>query len=52
MMGEYYNFSGAVSEAVQGEIPLCMVTASRITKGVTTACWDLIEVNNVVIRKE
>ncbi|RVW32460.1 hypothetical protein CK203_081278 [Vitis vinifera] len=52
MMGEYYDFSGAVSEAVQGEIPLCMVTASRITKGVTTACWDLIEVNNVVIRKE
>ena len=52
MMREYYDFSGAVSEAVQGEIPLCMVTASRITKGVTTACWDLIEVNNVVIRKE
>ncbi|KAL6351122.1 hypothetical protein AAG906_031708 [Vitis piasezkii] len=31
---------------VQGKIPLRMVTASRITEGVTTTCWDLIEVNN------
>ena len=46
MMGEYYNFSGVVSEAVQGEIPLRMVTAFGITEGVTTACWDLIEANN------
>ena len=45
-MGEYYNFSGAVREAVQGEIPLRMVTAFGITEGVTTTCWDLIEANN------
>ncbi|RVW27602.1 hypothetical protein CK203_103594 [Vitis vinifera] len=46
MIGEYYDFSRAVGEAVQGEIPLRMVIASGITKGVTTACWDLIKVNN------
>ena len=46
MIGEYYDFSRAVGEAVQGEIPLRMVITSGITKGVTTACWDLIKVNN------
>ena len=46
MIGEYYDFSRAVGEAVQGEIPLRMIIASGITKGVTTACWDLIKVNN------
>ena len=45
-LGEYYDYSGAVSEAVHGEIQLCMVTASGITEGAPTTCWDLIEVNN------
>ena len=45
-LGEYYDYSGVVSEAVQGEILLCMVTASGITEGAPTTCWDLIEVNN------
>ncbi|KAL6327158.1 hypothetical protein AAG906_015197 [Vitis piasezkii] len=45
-LGEYYDFSGVVCEAVQGEIPLCMVTAPRITEGAPTTCWDLIKVNN------
>ena len=43
---EYYDFSGVVCEAVQGEIPLCMVTAPGITEGAPTTCWDLIKVNN------
>ncbi|RVW36854.1 LINE-1 reverse transcriptase-like [Vitis vinifera] len=43
---EYYEFSGAVCEAVQGEILLCMVTTPGITEGASTTCWDLIEVNN------
>ena len=43
---EYYEFSGTVCEAVQGEILLCTVTTPGITEGASTTCWDLIEVNN------
>ena len=45
-MGEYYEYSGAVCEAVQGETLLCMIVVPGITEGATMTCWDLMEVNN------
>ena len=43
---EYYDYSGAVCETVQGETPLCMLNASGFTEGKTVTRWELVEANN------
>ncbi|RVW70583.1 putative ribonuclease H protein [Vitis vinifera] len=43
---EYYDYSGAVCEAGQGETPLCMLNASGLTEGKTVSRWELVEANN------
>ena len=43
---EYYDYSGAVCEAGQGETPLCMLNASGFTEGKTVTRWELVEANN------
>ncbi|RVW49943.1 LINE-1 retrotransposable element ORF2 protein [Vitis vinifera] len=42
---EYYDYSGAVCEAGQGETPLCMLNASGFTEGKTVSRWELVEAN-------
>ena len=43
---EYYDYSGAVCEAGQGEAPLCMLNASGFTEGKTVSRWELVEAIN------
>ena len=43
---EYYDYSGAVCETVQGETPLGMLNASGFTDGKTVTRWELVEANN------
>ena len=49
--GEYYDYSGAVCETAQGEIPVRMINAPRFIEGETVTRWELMEVSNDYIEE-
>ena len=49
--GEYYDYSGAVCETAQGEIPVRMINAPGFIEGETVTRWELMEVSNGYIEE-